>query len=99
MIAVILPGSVTKSMSESTSSFAPGYLKSTWLKRITPLWSASVTGAFGSFTVLLVLMTSSIRSAATPALGSMMDMAESMRNDMTIIMAYVINAVIVPTCI
>ena len=29
----------------------------------------------------------------------MMDMAESMRNDITIIMAYVINAVMVPTCI
>ena len=49
--------------------------------------------------MLFVLITSSIRSAATPALGSMMDMAESIRNDITIIMAYVINAVMVPTCI
>ena len=29
----------------------------------------------------------------------MIDIAESIRNDITIIMAYVINAVIVPTCI
>ncbi len=44
-------------------------------------------------------MTSSIRSAATPALGSMIDIAESIRNAITIIIEYVINAVIVPTCI
>ena len=42
-------------------------------------------------------MTSSIRSAATPALGSMMDMTVMIKKDMTIIIEYVMNAVIAPT--
>ena len=43
--------------------------------------------------------TSSIRSAATAARGSIIDIIVSIKNDMTIIIAYVINAVIAPTCI
>ena len=46
-----------------------------------------------------VLITSSIRSAATIALGSIIDNIVSIRNDITICIAYVINAVIEPTCI
>ena len=44
-------------------------------------------------------MTSSIRSAATAARGSMIDIIVSIRNDITIIIAYVMKAVIAPTCI
>ena len=42
---------------------------------------------------------SSIRPAATAARGSMIDIIVSIRKDITIIMAYVMNAVIAPTCI
>ncbi len=44
-------------------------------------------------------ITSSIRSAATAALGSMIESIVSIRKDITIIIEYVINAVMAPTCI
>ena len=47
----------------------------------------------------LVPMTSWIRSAATPARGSIIDIMVSNRKDITMTMAYVINAIISPTCI
>ena len=43
------------------------------------------TGSFGSVIVLFVRTTSSIRSAATPALGIMIDIMVSIRNAITII--------------
>ena len=43
--------------------------------------------------------TSSIRSAATPALGSITEIIVIMRNAMTICIVYVINAIMSPTCI
>ena len=78
---------------------APGYLKLTWLKVSKPLCSLSNLGFLQSLIDDLVLITSSIRSAATIALGSIIDIIVSIRNDITICMAYVINAVIEPTCI
>ena len=47
-------------------------------------FAGSALGAAGSWMVEGVLMTSSMRSAATPARGSMTATIESMRNDMTI---------------
>ena len=47
----------------------------------------NVSGASGSEIVDFMVMTSSIRSDATAALGSMIDNIVSIRNDMTIIIA------------
>ena len=49
--------------------------------------------------VISVFNTSSILSAATAALGSITDIIVSIKKDITICIAYVINAVIAPTCI
>lgn len=51
----------------------------------TPSHCSMATGSFGSVIVLFVRTTSSIRSAATPALGIMIDIIVSIRNAITII--------------
>ena len=63
-----------------------------------PLTSLSSTGSFLSFIIISVSRTSLILSAATPALGSIMDIIESIRKDMMMSIVYVINAVMAPTC-
>ena len=69
------------------------------IKLNTPFADSIVSGFSESSIEECVLITSSIRSAATIALGSITDIIVSIRNDITMSIEYVINAVIEPTCI
>ena len=88
MIAVVFPGSALKLKPEIAFSLPPSNLNETFLNSTTPLQSVSFLSVFSvsalSVIVSLVFKTSSIRSAATPALGSMTDIIVIIRNAMTI---------------
>ena len=60
--------------------------------------SSSLSGFSGSLIDDFSFKTSSILLAETAALGSIIDIIVSIRKDITICIAYVINAVMAPTC-
>ena len=74
-------------------------MKSTCENFRTPAVFSTCVGSSASLMEMSIFNTSSIRSAATPARGSMTDIIVSIRNAITISIAYVINAVMEPTCI
>ena len=97
-MAVVSPGFASKSMSVSTSSSASGYLKLTCSNLTVPSFTPEMSSASSRSPMLvLVSMTSKIRSAATPALGRNIAMLAIMRNEKTISIEYAMKAVIVPT--
>lgn len=54
---------------------------------------------FGSWIIVSLFNTSSTRSAATAALGSIIEIIQSIKNPIMICIVYWINAIISPTCI
>ena len=91
MMAVVSPGFAVKLMCSSASLSAPGKRKLTSWNSTSPCqFSCSCAGfaaaSSGSLMVALVRITSSMRSAATPARGSMTATMASIRKDMTICM-------------
>jgi len=100
IIAVVSPGFAVNVISSRTFSSAPGYLKETWSNVSTPFcFSSNFFGVFGSWITVLLDRTSSTRSAATAALGSITDNMHIIRNPIIICIVYWINAIISPTCI
>ena len=91
MMAVVSPGFAVKLMCSSASLSAPGKRKLPSSNRTTPSHSffsreGFAVAASGSWMEALVRQTSSIRSAATPARGSITATMASIRKDMTICM-------------
>lgn len=70
MMAVVVPGSASRSIDDSTGCSAPGYENSTPRSSTRPLTSSVVTGSLGGTTEEGVASTSPMRSAETAARGS-----------------------------
>ena len=90
IIAVTVPGLNVKLISSIALFSAPGNLKLTCSNSRTPFavpaspFNGKLLGSFGFSIEDFDLITSSILSAATLALGRMMDITVSITNDMTI---------------
>ena len=89
MMAVVWPGSAVKLMCSSASLSAPGKRKLTSSNLTTPFQplrssAGLAVASSGSWMEAVVRQTSSMRSAATPARGSITATMASIRKDMTI---------------
>ena len=99
IMAMVSPGFAVKQIPDRAGASAPSYLKETLSNSNLPEHSSISIASFLSITDDLELITSSILLAATPALGISIDITVNIINDITIIIEYVRNAVIEPTCI
>ena len=101
MIAVVFPASASKVILLNTGLSAPSNVKLTSSNFKVPCTLLSLSSWIFSLskTVISVPNTSSIRPAATSARGNCIIKNVKNRNDITICIVYVINAIISPTWI
>ena len=101
IIAVVFPASASKLILLSTGLSAPSNVKLTLSNLRVPFTSCSLLSSMFSLstTVTSVANTSFIRPAATSARGSCIIKNVKNKNDITICIVYVINAIISPTWI
>src|SRR5690554_6237500 len=99
IMAVVVPGAALKEIEQRDSVWAPGYLKSTSSKLISPLVAGSFFFSSGERRTFSVLSTSIILLAETEARGNIILNMVSMRNDMIIIIEYWMKAIMSPICI